>query len=124
MCCRSADLGTASLVDADIDDDGSGFHQREILFCDQLRGSRTFDEHGSDDQVRLTKLLADGVSIAEQRVDIRRHDVFQVAEPVDADVKNGDVRLKAGRNLSRVLANDSAAQHDDMSRQHSGNSAE
>ncbi len=79
---------------------------------------------GADDEVGQPQLLANGVSIAEQRVDVGGHDVFQIPQPVDVDVQDGDVGLKPRRDLGRVLADDSTPQNHDVSRWYARYSAE
>lgn len=85
-------------------------------------GSR--DEDGSDDEVCQRELFADSVPVAEERVDVRRHDVFQIPQSVDVDVEDRNLGLKAGCNLSGVLTNDSAAEDHDVRGENSGDSAQ
>ncbi|MFO0917112.1 MAG: hypothetical protein U0872_02225 [Planctomycetaceae bacterium] len=41
--------------------------------------------------------------VAVQRVNVRRHDVFEVAEPVDVDIEDDDVGSKAGGDAGRAF---------------------
>ena len=106
----------AALVDGDVDDHAAGLHPPQVLLFDEHRGLRAGDQHRADHEVGPRELLADRVAVAEQAVDVGRHDVVEVAESVHVDVENGHVGAKAGGDLGRVRADDSAAEDRDVGR--------
>ena len=108
---RPRRLDAAALVDRHVDDHRPRLHQLEVLLAHQPRRTGPFDQHGADHQVGPHELLADVVPVAVERVDVGRHDVFEISQPVDVDVEDDDVGLKAGRDLGRVLADDAAAEN-------------
>ena len=62
--------------------------------------------------------------VAEERGDVGRHDVVEIAQPVEVDVEDGDVGAEAGGDLGGVGADDAAAQDDHVGRQHAGHAAQ
>ena len=82
------------------------------------------DQHRADDQVGPADAVEDVVPVAEQRRHVRRHHVVEVAQPVEVDVEDDDVRAEAGRDLGGVGADDAAAEDDDVGRQHARHAAE
>ena len=121
---RPARLDAAALVDRHVDDHAAGLHQLQVVAFDQPRRLGAGDQHGADHQVGPRKLLADGVAVAEQAVDVGRHDVVEVAQPVHVDVENRDVGVEAGGDLGRVGADDAAAEDRDVRRRHARHAAQ
>ena len=54
----------------------------------------------------------------------RAHGDVEKAHPLDVDFEDGDVRAEAGGHARRVDARRSAAEHDDLARQHARHAAE
>jgi len=46
--------------------------------ADQVRGFRAWNEHRPDHQISQAKLLADGVAVAVEDVDVGGHDVIEI----------------------------------------------
>ena len=84
--CRAGGLDAAALVDGDIHDHAAVLHVAQVLFADKSRGLGAGDQHGPDDEVGLAQVLANSVRVAEDGVDVGRHHVVEVAEPVEVDV--------------------------------------
>ena len=93
-----------------------GFIRCRSSLLDEHRRLRAGNQHGADHEVGPRQLLADRVPIAEQAVDVRRHDVVEVAQPIHVDVEDGDVGPEAGGDLGRVRADDAAAEDRDVRR--------
>ncbi len=117
-------LDAAALVDGHVDDDRALPHEPQILAGDEARGLGPGDEDRADDQVGVLDLLADGVAGGEERGDVGRHDVVQVAEPLQVDVHDGHAGAEPGGHLGRVGPDDAAAQDHDLARVHAGHAAQ
>ena len=68
----------------------------------------------------LPDLLANRVAVAEQTVDVGGHDVVQIPQPIEVDVEDRHVGLKARGNLGRVGPYDATTQDRDLRRPHPG----
>ena len=101
-----------------------GFIRLQVFALDQHRGLRAGNQHRADHQVGPRELLADRVAVAEQAVDVRRHDVVEIAEPVHVDVEDRDVGAEAGGDLGRVRADDAAAEDRDVRRRDARHAAQ
>ena len=93
-----------------------GFISRRSSRSTRLGAFAPGIEHRADHQVGPPELLADRVPVAEERGDVRRHDVVEVAEAVHVDVQEADVRPKAGGDLGGVGPDDAAAEDRDVGR--------
>lgn len=67
-----------ALVDRHIDNDAAWLHQGQIFALDQA-GALAPELHRANDQIGPLRLFANGMPIAEQHVDVGRHDVVEIA---------------------------------------------
>jgi hypothetical protein len=56
------------------------------------------------------------VAIAEKAVDVGRHHIVEVSQPLHVDVEDRDVRAEAGRDLGRVRTDHAATEDRDVRR--------
>src|SRR6185369_12575880 len=80
--------------------------------------------HGANHEVGAGQLLADRVSVAEQAVDVGRHDVVEVTQAFHVDVEDRDIGAEAGGDLCCVCAHHAAAEDRDVGRCHARYSGE
>src|SRR4029079_2534466 len=122
--CWSARFDAAALVDGDVDDDAAGLHELQVLKGDETWRFGAGNEHGTNDEVGQAELLADGVAVAVEDVDVGRHNVVEVAEPVHVDIEDGDVGLEAGGDFGGVGTDDAAAEDRNVSWGDAGHAGE
>ena len=124
MCCGSGGFEAAALVDADIDNDRSGFHQFKVFCGHEPRSPGAGDQYAADDKVCAAELFADIVAVAEQGVDVGGHDIVEVTQAFEVDIEDNDVGLETSCNAGGVFANDAAAKDGDVGWLDPGDSTE
>src|SRR5439155_14908109 len=82
------------------------------------------DQHGPDNEVGPADRLQDVVAVAEERRHVERHDVGQVAQPVEVNVEDRDVRPQPGGDAGGVGAHDTAPDDRYVGRGDAGNPAQ
>ena len=83
---------------------------------DQSGRSGSGDQDRADNQVGALNRLDNGVSIRVERRDVGRHDIIEVAQAIQIDVKDPHVGAEPGGDFGRVGADHSAPQDCHLSR--------
>ena len=91
---RSTRFHTTTLIDCHVDNHTSRLHQSQVLFSYQVRCFGSWNQNGADHQIRKLQLFANGMSIAKQCIDVRRHHIVQVTQSIEVDVEDSHIRLK------------------------------
>ncbi len=117
-------LDAAALVDRDVDDHRAGLHLAEHRAADELRRARARDEHGSDHDVGVRDRLLDLEARRHEQADPAGEDLVEVPHPVDRALEDRDLRAEPERDDRGVVADDPAAEHDDVTGLDAGRSGE
>src|SRR5437588_10127346 len=111
MRSRPRSLDAATLIDRHIDDHRPRPHALDIVSAHEVRRLGSRDEHGADQEVGPRNAVEDVVAVAIKRGHVARHDVIEIAQAVETDVKDGDVGAQPCRDLGGVGADNSTAEH-------------
>ena len=121
---RAAGFDAAALVDRHVDDYAARLHVLEVIAGDQHGGLRARNQHGPDDQIGPGDQPPNGVPVAEQHVDVGRHDVVEITQPIHVDVEDRHIGPKPGGDLGGVGPHDSAAEDHDLGRRDARHAAQ
>ncbi len=121
---RPGGLKAAALVDRDVDQHRLLLHDRELLARDDVRGLGADDQHGADDHVRLRQQLLDRERGRVKGVGPAAEGDVELAQPVDRAIEHRHRGAHADRDLSRVIADDTTADHEHVGGRHAGHAAE
>ena len=116
---RFAGLDASALIDRDIDNNTPRFHELEIFTANQIRSFGTRDQNRADDQICKFELFSDVVAIGVDDIDVRWHDVIEVAHTVQVDIEDVDVGAETSGDASCVGTDDSTSQDRNVRRWHS-----
>ena len=82
------------------------------------------DQHSADHQIRLAEMLADRVGVAENRLHVFGHHIVEIAQPIEIDIHDRDIRAEPGGDFRGAGAHHPAAQDQHVRRRHARHSAE
>jgi hypothetical protein len=119
-----AGFDTSTLIDGDIYQDGAGSHQFQHVAGDQFGRLCTGNKHAANNKVRIFHHLADGVFVRHHGMNILRHHVVEVAQPVDVHIDDRNIRAHAGSDLRGIRSDDTTAQYQYFCGRNTGNSTE
>ena len=121
---RPRGLDAAALVDRHVDDHGTRLHLADQVGADEFRRRSARDQHAADHQIRRRDMLLHRVARREDRVQRAVELRPETAQDVDAAVEHPDICPHAERDVDRMGADDTAAEHDDLGRIHPGHPAQ
>ena len=121
---RVAGFKTAALVDCHIHQRRPRFQLCQLRARNQLGCRSPGDQHRADDQVGLRRKVDRGRGIGKSVVELRAEHVIQIAQTRDRPVEHRHIRAHARRDPGRMGADDPAAQHQHLCRQHPRHAAQ
>ena len=124
MIGRVCRLDASSLIDRNIDDNGSLLHQRKHLPGDHLGCFRARHENAPHDDIRLGDQSFDVMTIGHYDFDLAPEYIIQVAEPVDIDIEDIDVRARTHCHLCRIGAHHTSTEDNHRARVDAGDTTE
>src|SRR6516165_9771142 len=111
VCGGSRRFDASALVDCHIDNHSAGWHPFQVFVPDQPGSARAWNQHGSNQKVRMIETIENIMAIAEQRGHVARHDIVQIAQTVEIDVQNRNVGSQTGGYFGGVGPNNAASQN-------------
>ena len=118
VCRRLDGFSTAALIDGDINDDSTGFHQSQVFTSDQFRRLTAVDQDCTDDDVRFLKSRLDISIITVECIDTAAEDVIQIGEPSGINIKDADIGTDAHSDLAGVRSDHAPAEDRDFPAAH------
>ncbi|MNW60463.1 hypothetical protein D3C74_384520 [compost metagenome] len=115
--------GTA-LINCNIHNNGAFRHLLHHVLFYQLGCPGTWNQYGTDQQIRFAHSLFDVVRIRHDGNQTPAKNIIKSPEPVRIPVQHGNSRPEAKRNLGRVGAHNASTQDHHLTRLHTGNTAE
>ena len=114
----------AALVYRDIHNDAARRHRFHHLARDELRRFGAFDEHRADHRIRELDRFGNVVGIGIDRGQFTVKSFGEIAQPVNIDVNDRDIRAHAESHTGRGGPNGPAAKDDDIRGTHTGHTAQ
>ena len=121
---RMRRLETTALVDGHVHHHRSGFHLAQHLPRDEFRRLRAGNQHRTDHQIGVSELLADVVFRGHERLDVARHHVGQVGEPLQRNVADRHVGARSGGRAGRGHTDHAGSDDEDLGGFHARNAAQ
>ena len=113
-------LRATSLVDGDIHKDAARFHGSQHLARNKLGCPRAGHQHGADEQIDVGQNLHQTGLARIERVRGLHRDI-EKSHALEIHLENRHVRAQSGRHARRIDSAGAAAEDDDASGKHSGN---